>query len=219
MIPTSHSLANLTTNMKPLLAFLALLTVSAVAQSSGSPSVEQLKTEALAAIGGADKVLKLFRIEEQFHAGNQPEPPAGKQKTQRRSVIEPPTYWWVGSKERAEEPAKFDVWGWTLGVLIDPKSKIESIPGITDEGKTTRGLRVSGTVDPAMDLHFDITTHRLLRIDWRADFYRFSDWKEHDGAHYPSKCVIYKTKTGKPWFFHEIITLERLKELPSNLKR
>ncbi|MEQ1750191.1 MAG: hypothetical protein ABL974_12255, partial [Prosthecobacter sp.] len=134
-------------------------------------------------------------------------------------VVEPPKSWWIGTKERAEEPAKYDVWAWTLGVLIDPATKVEVIPDMMDEGKACFGLRASGTVTPAMDLYFDKTTNLLLRIDWRADFYRFSEWKETDGVKYASKTVIFKKAGGKPWFFHEVTGVERLKELPANLKR
>jgi hypothetical protein len=31
--------------------------------------------------------------------------------------------------------------------------------------------------------------------------------------------VIFKKAGGKPWFFHEVTAVERLKELPANLKR
>jgi hypothetical protein len=36
---------------------------------------------------------------------------------------------------------------------------------------------------------------------------------------YPAKCVGYKKATGKPWYFSEIVSLERLDELPEGLKR
>ena len=49
--------------------------------------------------------------------------------------------------------------------------------------------------------------------------YRFSEWKDCDGTMYPSKCVMFRRKSGVPWFFHEILELERLKELPEDLKR
>jgi len=143
--------------------------------------------KAVSAVGGKDKLLTLFRMEEFFHSSDQPEPAAGKKRTTRSSVIEPPLYWWLGNKERAEEPAKFDVWAWTLGVLTDAKSKVEVIPDITDEGKAAFGLRVSDTVTPAMDLYFDKQSNLLLRVDWRGDFYRFSEWKEDDGVKYASR--------------------------------
>jgi len=68
-----------------------------------------------------------------------------------------------------------------------------------------------------MSFYFDKETSLLHRLDWRDDFYRFSDWKEHDGIKYASRTVIFRVKSGKPWFFHEITELERLATLPTGL--
>lgn len=171
------------------------------------------------AAGGEDKLLKLFRIEEIFHFGDQPEPAEGKKRSVRESVLEMPGLWWLKGKERADEPAKFDVWAWTLGILVDPKAKVEGIPDMEDGGKALFGLRVSAVVDPAMNLYFDPDSSLLARIDWRGDIYRFSDHKEHDGAKYASRTIIYKAASGKPWFFHEVTAVERLKELPEGVLR
>lgn len=170
-----------------------------------------------AAIGGEGKVLTLFRLRERLNVSSDPSK-AGKERV---SVIEPPSYWWVGKRERVkgeQEPAIFLVWAWTLGALRDPKSKIDPIPEITDDGAQLIGLRVSGTIEPAMDVYFDKATHRLTRIDWRTDTHRFSEWRELDGLNYPAKCVGYK-KTGRAWYFSEITGIERLSELPAELKR
>jgi hypothetical protein len=123
----------------------------------------------------------------------------------------------IGQKERGDEPAKEDVRAWSLDLLIDPKSQFEILPGLTDEGKLLTGLRVRGSVTPAMDFYFDPETFLLHRLDWRGDFYRFSEWKEQDGLKYASRTVILKKKDGKPWFFHEITELERLDQLPQGL--
>jgi len=48
---------------------------------------------------------------------------------------------------------------------------------------------------------------------------RLSDWKDQNGVMYPAKCVGYKKASGKPWYFSEIIELERLQELPAELER
>ncbi len=194
-----------------------LLATTALAQTASDP--KPLIDKAVAAVGGADKLLKLFRMKEQFHSGAEPEPKAGKKKTSRESVLEAPAYWWLGKKDRTDEPAKFDVWGWTLGAITDPKSKVEVVPDVTEDGKAAFGLRVSGTITPPMELYFDPQSSLLVRMDWRADIYRFSDWKEHDGVKYPSRCIIYKKASGKPWFHHEIVEIERLKELPAELTR
>jgi len=114
---------------------------------------------------------------------------------------------------------KFTTWAWTLEILTDPKSKIELIPDLTDDEKELAGLRVTVSVDPALDMYFDKATHELVRVDWRNDIYRFSEWKEYDGTKYPSKCAMFRRNSGEPWFFHEIVTMERLPELSDGLKR
>lgn len=198
--------------------YLPLLLLSIISNAQ-TPDPKPLIDKAITAVGGKDKLLTLFRVKELFHFGDKPEPAEGKKRSTRESVIEPPKYWWIGTKERAEEPAKYDVWAWTLGVLTDAQSKVEVIPDMTDEGRAAYGLRVSGTVTPAMDLYFDKETSLLCRLDWRGDFYRFSEWKEHDGVKYASRTIIFKKSGGKPWFYHEVTGLERLKELPAKLKR
>lgn len=173
------------------------------------------------AAGGEDKLLKLFRTRETVNVSSDPE----KKAPVRVSVYEPPKHWWTGKNERVkdekkpDEPAIYLVWTWTLGILIDSASMLEVIPEIVESEKPAVGLRVSGTVSPAMDVYFDKATSQLVRIDWRTDIHRFSDWKEHDGVKYPAKCIGYKKATGKPWYFSEITELERLKELPDGLKR
>lgn len=196
-----------------LLAAAFLSTFAEAQAADPKPLVEK----ALAAVGGKDKLLKIFRFQEIFHFGDQPEPPEGKKRSTRESVYSQPDQWWLGKKERGDEPAKDDVRAWSLDLLVDDKSKFEIIPDLTDEGKTCAGLRVSGSVTPEMDFYFDKETTLLHRLDWRGDFYRFSEWKEHDGLKYASKTILFKKKDGKPWFFHEITALERLAQLPEGL--
>lgn len=182
------------------------------------PDVPAAVKRVTAAVGGEEKLLKLFRIRERLNVSSDP----ANKGFERTSVLEPPKYWWVGKKDRVKEekePATFLVWAWTLGVLTDPASKVVAIADVTESEKPCFGLRVSGTVEPAMDLYFDKSDNRLVRIDWRTDIHRFSDWKDHDGVKYPSKCVGYKKASGKPWYFTEILELQRLKELPEGLKR
>lgn len=178
-----------------------------------------LVDKALAAVGGQDKLLKIFRFKEIFHFGDKPEPPEGKKRSTRESVYSQPDKWWLGKKERGDEPAKDDVRAWSLDLLVDGQSKFEIIPDLVDEGKICAGLRVSGSVTPAMEFYFDKETSLLHRLDWRGDFYRFSDWREHDGLKYASRTILFKKKDGKPWFFHEITALERLAQLPEGLVR
>lgn len=173
----------------------------------------------VAVVGGEEKLLKIFRIGEIFHFGDKPEPPEGKNRSTRESVLEMPDGWWLKGAERGDEPAKYDVWAWTLGILIDPASKVELATDFTDEGVDCFGLKVSGSITPEMTLFFNKQTSLLKRIDWRSDYYRFSDWKEHDGVKYAAKSVLFKIKDDKPWFFHEITSIERLAALPEGLVR
>jgi hypothetical protein len=177
-----------------------------------------LVKEVVTAVGGADKLLRHFRMKEQYHFGSDPAPPGGKSST-RESILDAPGYWWVGKKDRTDEPAKFDVWAWTLVALVDPKSKIAVVPEATDGGKPALGLRISESITPPLELYFDKETKLLLRMDWRNDIYRFSDWREHDGVKYAAKTIIYRKSTDKPWFYHEITEIERLKEVPAELPR
>jgi hypothetical protein len=198
-----------------LLAAVALLTPPARA---ADPDPKAVAAAAVKAAGGEDKLLKLFRIKERLNVSSNPE----KKGYERVSVLEPPGHWWVDGADRVveeKEPATFLVWAWTLGVFADPKTKLEALPEVTENDKPAAGVRVSGTVTPAMDVYFDKADSRLVRVDWRDSVHRFSDWKEHDGAKYPAKTVGYRTATGKPWYFSEILELERLKELPAGLKR
>lgn len=194
-----------------------LLATTALAQTDPAPP--PLVEKALAAVGGKDKLLKIFRIKEIFHFGSTPEPAEGKKRSTRESILSQPDKWWINKKERGTEPAKDDVRAWSLDLLVDPKSKIEAIPDLTDEGKTCSGLQISGSIEPPMKCYFDKETNLLHRLDWRTDFYRFSDWKEHDGLKYASKTIIFKLKDNKPWFFHEVTELERLATLPEALAK
>ena len=193
-----------------------LLATSSFAQTADPKSLVE---KALTAVGGKEKLLKIFRIKETFHFGSTPEPAEGKKRSSRESILSQPDKWWINKKERGTEPAKDDVRAWSLDLLVDEKSKIEVIPDLTDEGKTCFGLQVSGSVDPAMKFYFDKETSLLHRLDWRGDFYRFTDWKEHDGLKFASKTIIFKLKDNKPWFFHEVTEVERLKALPDGLAK
>lgn len=201
--------------MKPQTFALLLFLSPVLAQAEPTPEAAPLIAKAVEAAGGAEKLPRLFRMKEKYHSGSNPVPsgsPSG-----RESVLEPPDFWWVGGKDRTGEPAKFDVWAWTLLAALDAKSKVEKIPDLEDGGKALVGLRITETITPALDLYFDPATFQLLRMDWRNDIYRFSEFKEHDGFKYPAKTVLYRRKSGEPWFYHEITELQRLKELPAGI--
>ena len=200
-----------------MLTATASLNSSYADDSSASPASPEMKlvSKVIAAAGGDDKLLTLFRMEERYNAGKAAVTPG----TPRVSVVEPPKSWWIGTKERGTEPAKITAWAWTLGVLKDPRTKLELLPDMTDNEKSLAGLRITESVDPALDMYFDKENYELVRVDWRNDIYRFSDWKDFDGTKYPSKCAMFRRNSGEPWFFHEIVTIERLQELPEGLQR
>ena len=198
-----------------LLTMLLTFSGTCRADDSAGAAEKELVGKVVAAAGGEASLLKLFRIEERYNSGKERVSPG----TSRVSVVEPPKSWWIGTKERGAEPAKITTWAWTLGVLNDPKSKLELLPDMTDGEKSLAGLRITESVDPAIDMYFDKSTYELVRVDWRNDIYRFSDWKDFDGTRYPAKCAMFRRNSGEPWFFHEIVAIERLKELPEGLER
>jgi len=196
---------------------ICVLTPFAAAQETsnvtpGSDDTKQLVQSVNAAAGGREKLLTTFKMVERYNAGAEKAPPTKSQS--RNSILQPPKIWTVEGNERGAEPAKFVVWAWTLGLLNDPATQLQKIPGVQESGATTQAVRASGTVTPAMDLHFDSQTFRLIRIDWRDDIYRFSEWREIDGTGFPSQTAIWKKMADKPWFFHEVLSVERLTSLP-----
>lgn len=202
--------------MRLLISGVFCLLVAGLAQVEASdpkPIVEK----AILAVGGKDKLLQIYRLKETFHFGETPERAAGKKRSLRDSILSQPDHWWINKKERGPDPAKDDARAWSLDLLVDEKSRFEVIPEIVDEGRKCVGLRITGSVTPAMSLYFDRETMLLRRLDWRNDFYRFSEWKEHDGLRYASRTVIFKVKSGKPWFFHDITELQRLAKMPEGL--
>jgi hypothetical protein len=204
--------------MRATFLLLTLLTASsAILHAEPAAEAKPLAAKAIAAAGGETKLLRVFRMKERFNFGAELADPA--KASTRESIVEAPQYWWLKGKDRDGEPAKFDVWAWTLVALTDTKTVMETIPGVEENGKTTLALRLTGTIEPAMDLHFDPDTHRLIRFDWANDIYRFSEWHEHDGAGYHAKTVMHKRKSNEPWLFHEILEIERLTAAPADLPR
>ena len=196
---------------------LAFFAVAPFAPATDPVPKETLRAT-LDAVGGEAKLFKLFRMKEKLVVNEDPK----AKGSERTSVCEPPKYWWLGKAERVaeqKEPATFLVWAWTLAILTDPKSKLETVPDIKIGDRETYGIKVGGSVEPAMTMYFDRETKLLARIDWRTDQHVFSDWKEHDGTKYPAKCVGYKAKTGKPWYYTELLGIERLKDLPKEYTR
>lgn len=203
--------------LRVLLITSLILTGLLQSLRAAEPVPQAVVQQTIAAVGGEEKLLKLFRIKEKLVLGENPE---GK-GIERTSVLQPPGKWWVGKKERVteeKEPAIFLVWAWTLAPLTDDKSKLEAISPMEIANRPHFGIRVSGSIDPPLDMYFDVETRLLTRIDWRRDQHVFSDWKEHDGVKYAAKCTGYRP-TGKAWYHTEVLSLERLAELPPEVPR
>ena len=67
--------------------FFLLAGCLAQAQSADpKPLVEK----AIQAVGGKDKLLKIYRLKEVFHFGETPEPAAGKKRSLRDSILSQP---------------------------------------------------------------------------------------------------------------------------------
>lgn len=198
--------------------FLLLLTARVASTSVAAEPTAELVKQTVDAVGGESKILKLFRMKELLVLGSDPE----KKGSPRTTVVEPPAHWWQGTKDRVtldKEPAIWLIYAWTLAALVDEKSKLETLPDGEFEGRATYGLRVSETITPPLDLHFDKETKRLAKIEWRADRHVFADWKQQDGLWYPARCVGYKLKDDRRWYATEIVELERLDKLPDGLTR
>jgi hypothetical protein len=175
----------------------------------------ELAKKVVDAAGGADKLLKLFRIKEDLYLGSSTKPMV------RNSVVEPPAHWYMSGRDRVvqdKEPAIDLVWGWSLAILVEPKSKLAAAPAATINDRPAVGLVVTESVKNPMTLYFDAETHRLVRIDQRGHQTLFSDYRQVDGVWYAAKSKGINP-SGKEWYHTEITSVERLAELPAELKK
>lgn len=182
----------------PLAAQCAEETLICEPAGTFSPAAQPLIQKAILAAGGATNLLGYFTFKDNVRLGEKDTGRGAK----RESVLDAPHHWWLkasgGYSERGDEPARFLVWAWTLGALTSPASTIETVPDVKDGDMELWGLRVSGSVKPAMEIYFSKTNDLIARIDWRSDIHRFSAWTTSPtGAKYPTRVVGYKKATGK----------------------
>ena len=184
-----------------------------------SPAARPLIQKAVQAAGGTTNLLGFFAVKDNVRLGEKDTGFGAK----RESVMDAPRHWWLkapgGYSEREDEPATFLVWAWTLGALTSPASTIEIVPDVKDGDMELWGLRVSGSVKPAMELYFSKSNDLLARIDWRNDIHRFSAWTTlPTGTKYPARVVGYKKATGKTRYYDDVTEVTPLKELPEKLQ-
>jgi len=192
------------------------LSLHSFAAFAADTDADTLAKRIVASHGGAEKLLRTFKFDETYLL-------LGRDKgTDRTSILQPPHLWYVGKTERVSESGKggvcHDVWMWTLAPLVDPKTKLESLPDATIEGKAAHGLKVSGSIEPPMDVFFDAATDDLAKIEWKGEQFFFSAPMEVDGTRLPSKCVLIG-KTGKERMRTELRKIERLATLPADLPK
>lgn len=194
--------------------FILILAAVLLPTSLLSQDATALAQKIVASHGGSSALLRTFTFTEVFRL-------AGKEKgTERTSTLQPPHLWYVGKTERVSEENKggvcHDVWMWTLAPLVDPATKLEALPDTSVEGKPARGLKVSGSIKPAMNVFFDAATDDLLKIEWKGEQFFFSAPMQVDGTRVPSQCVLIG-KTGKERMRTELKKIERLPALLGNL--
>ncbi len=195
---------------------VALIALHPLSAQTSAADAKVLADKIVASHGGADKLLRTFTFTEVYLL-------AGKDKgTERTSTLQPPNLWYVGKTERVSEQNKggvcHDVWMWTLAPLVDPKTKLEPLPDATIEGKSAHALKVSGSIEPPMNVFFDAATDDLVKIEWKGEQFFFSTPMEVDRTRVPSKCVLVG-KTGKERMRTELKKIERLADLPSDVAK
>ena len=187
-----------------ILCAVPFMLTDAIADDETVAAVERI----LSAAGGRENLLTSFTFKERLIM----KPDGKKPGTERVSVIDAPSVWWINEKERGDEPAKMLVWAWTLGVLIDSRSRLALFQVEGDDALF--GIEVSGSIDPPMKLYFNQSDDRLARIEWRKTVHRFSDWKQADGVWYPSAAEGQKDGEATLWYDSRILELSRANELP-----
>jgi len=191
---------------------LLLPALLALATPQDSEKIRTIVDKAVAAHGGADKLLRLFRWKERYYLGDDPK------GTVRQASLVPPEEWWAGPKNIAAGNADrsdktYLVWVWTLVPLLEKDSKLALLPDLEVDGKPAVGLKLSRDGRKDISLYFDKDSGRLVRLDWRAYYVTFENWKEHDGARYAAKSVVHR-KDGTVHLWTEFLELERLKAPP-----
>jgi len=197
------------------------------APPAADPDPQDLVKQVVKAAGGEDKLLTLFQFRERVLITATPAAPVAKdEKGNRTSVVRVGGDWWIDTAKRDKDKVRVLCWAWSLRILLDPKSKVQTVPEVRVADRPAFGLRVTGTVKDPIDLYFDTETKRLAAIDYTDTRHVFSDWrKTAEGHQYPAHVTGFRFKnraTGaledKQWYQTDILELTPLKELPAKLK-
>ncbi len=184
-----------------------------------------LVQDVIEAAGGEEKLLRLFHISERVLITTTPMPLPPEVTSNRTSTVEVGTRWWVGANLREEEKVRVLCWAWSLRLLLEPQSKIESLPDAQIGDVAVRGLRVSESIPEPLDLWFDAETKQLIAIDYIDSRHLFSEWQETESGHkYPSHVAGYRyadraarTTNAEQWYQTDILELTPLDELPEGI--
>ncbi len=196
------------------LAVLALLASCAAAEET--PAVKAVKDRALQAAGGTKKVPKIVHWKERWYLGD------SQEGNDREAIIRFPDAWFQDGKNIAKDNADrtekaYMVGVWALYQLVDPATKLTSLPELKVKQRPADGLRVSHAGQKDIDLYFDRETGQLARMDWRKYQVFFENWREADGYRYPAKSSVY-LEDGTLYLWTEFLEFERLSELPAGLQ-
>lgn len=215
------------------LGFMLMLTMVAasVVLASGVASADETPREranaAIAAAGGEEKLLKLFRMTERILIVDKPAAPvAPNERPNRTSIIETGGGWWLAGKPRNKEKVRVLCYAWSLRILLDPQAELSLLDG-QDAGQPVRGLRVRGVVAEPVDLWFDPTTLRLVAIDYIDSRHRFSEWKQTPGGlNYPGHVTGHRfvnrekgTTRDEQWYQTDLLEITPLESLPPEVQR
>ncbi len=210
-----------------LLSLACLCSVVAPAMGA-EPDPKELVKKVITTAGGEEKLLDIFRFRERVLITATPAAPVKPdEKGNRTSVVQVGGDWWIGKDKRDKDKVRVLAWAWSLRILLDPKSKVETTPDITVAEKPAFGLKVTESIKGPITLYFDKKTNQLVAIDYTDTRHIFSDWKKTiDGHQYPSHVVGYRFVKGesgpiqeKQWYQTDILELTPLKELPAELKK
>ena len=215
------------TAMKLVVPCLLVLWVATPRLRADDADAKKLVEQVVKTAGGDEKLLKLFRFRERILVSAAPAAPVtADEKGNRTSVVQVSGDWWLGKDKRGKDKVRVLCWAWSLRLLLEPTSKVTTLPDTTVADKPVFSLRVSESIKEPIDLLFDKETQRLVAIDYTDTRHIFSEWKTTEaGHHYPSHVVGFRftnraagVLSETQWYQTDILELTPLADLPPELK-